>query len=1020
MSDNVNKKQEFRKWLEEKGVRNPAPALIMQSMDEASEYANKRKLINNSFWEINSSSDFSAVRAKLLGMRLFRLIHRNAASILDKSWKYYVSFLDVEEQRNSSTGDAPQNELTSSSSSSDESVDMISATEIRYDSVDEHHILHTDSEISDDLGETEQTTDFMIRKSVDKSLLRAGMTIPKAYVEKLMELLGVDLQKGEKCSIGVLLEDVVYEAYLVSVNFSEKYEDVFMLQIRYSASSPLCNKLNDIFVDIGQDAAEKANEDYIEVRVIDNKKLRFDCFKNTNVTDDQGFSIGKGNEPATESALVNVILLDISSVKNLAYTKVVSAKMFGEQGFGIQYWRDVFLFVLKMLYARKSEFFDKLRNRHNVRGVAFNFTDNPSELRYPLEITTGFYVEGNLSATDIGRRIKILLDIMAVPQSELEVYYTRNSISAESKDSKATSGDLNDFFTWLTEEEKMAPASCRGYVSSLKSISEYAVSTGILSSRLDEISDNDELKNAVEALNDNPDYRDYNAQQHNRFSAAINKYLMFKGLEAAPRKMQSRVGSDVIPTTVVAAEPVEIQSGYRDGVEQLLKSRFKYGFRLTSDMDIMRMRQFAEMAEIELPENDDTLKMLIAVVGFKVEDKVFVISDETIDFLKSVVEKYAGAGTQVFFYDALMVKEYDELMENQISSEDMLKELLMKHCPGYTFSKNFMAVGPKQTEMEAVVSEVKRVWGEGLLRTFEELDEMLPMVPLDKIKYMLSYSDLFVWNSQETYAYVGNVAISDEEADAIVGFVRSKCEINGFASLSDVPLGAIAEVNYELSNTALYAAIYNKVLHKKFTLNGKILTFPGKSLSAVFLVKTFCADKDECTFDELHEKVIELTGGTNRQIAFEAGYDTMIRIRQNRFVADRFVEFDVAAIDSLLDEIIDGDFTAIRGIATFAAFPVCGQVWNHYLLESYCHRYSKKYRLSVMNYNDKNAGIIVKKSSRLKYKDMLAIVASKADVPLTVESVGAYLCSAGYLAKSKYAGLGDIVDQAKVLREESH
>ena len=1020
MSDNANRKQEFRKWLDENGVRNPAPALILQSMDEASEYAYKRKMISNSFWEIENSGVFNAVRAKLLGMRLFRLIHRNAASILDKSWKYYVSFLDYEVQRNSRISDAPQNELTSSSSSSDESVDMTSATEIRYDSVDEHHILHTDREFSDDLGETEQTTEFMIRKSVDKSLLRAGMTIPKAYADKLMELLGVDLQKGEKCSIAVLLEDVVYEAYLVSVNFSEKYEDVFMLQIRYSASSPLCNRLNDIFVDIGLDATEKANEDYIEVRVIDNKKLRFDCFKNTNVTDDQGFSIGKGNEPATESALVDVILLDISSVKNLAYTKVVSAKMFGEQGFGIQYWRDVFLFVLKMLYARKSEFFDKLRNRHNVRGVAFNFTDNPSELRYPLEITTGFYVEGNLSATDIGRRIKILLDIMAVPQSELEVYYTRNSISAESKDSKATSGDLIDFFTWLTEEEKMAPASCRGYVSSLKSISEYAGSTGILSSRLDEISDNDELKNAVEALNDNPDYRDYNAQQHNRFSAAINKYLMFKGLEAAPRQMQSRVGSDVIPTTVVAAEPAEIQSGYRDGVEQLLKSRFKYGFRLTSDMDIMRMRQFAEMAEIELPENDDTLKMLIAVVGFKVEDKVFVISDETIDFLKSVVEKYAGAGTQVFFYDALMVKEYDELMENQISSEDMLKELLMKHCPGYTFSKNFMAVGPKQTEMEAVVSEVKRVWGEGLLRTFEELDEMLPMVPLDKIKYMLSYSDLFVWNSQETYAYVGNVVISDEEADAIAGFVRSKCEINGFASLSDVPLGAIAEVNYELSNTALYAAIYNRVLHKKFTLNGKILTFPGKSLSAVFLVKTFCADKDECTFDELHEKVIELTGGTNRQIAFEAGYDTMIRIRQNRFVADRFVEFDVAAIDSLLDEIIDGDFTAIRGIATFAAFPVCGQVWNHYLLESYCHRYSKKYRLSVMNYNDKNAGIIVKKSSRLKYKDMLAIVASKADVPLTVESVGAYLCSAGYLAKSKYAGLGDIVDQAKVLREENH
>ena len=536
---------------------------------------------------------------------------------------------------------------------------------------------------------------------------------------------------------------------------------------------------------------------------------------------------------------------------------------------------------------------------------------------------------------------------------------------------------------------------------------------------MDEIDDNVDLKKAVETLNDNSDYRNYNAQQHNRFSAAINKYLIFKGLETSPRRGQLRVNSDTI-TTVVAVDLSETNICYRDGVEQLLKSRFKYGFRLTSDMDIMRMRQFAEMSEIVLPESDEALKMLISSVGFKVEDKVFVISDETIDFLKSVVEKYSEAGTQVFFYEALMAKEYDDFMENQISSEEMLKELLMKHCSGYTFSKNFMALGAKQTENDAIANELIRVWGNSTLHTFDELSELLPMIPLERIKYRLAYSELFVWNSHETYAYAGNVVISEEEGAAIIDFVRSNCEINGFASLSDVPLGAIAEVNYELSNTALYAVIFSKVLLGKFNLTGKILTFPGKSLSAVFIVKSFCADKDECTFDELHDKVVELTGGTNRQIAFEAGYDTMIRVRQNLFVADRFVEFDVSAVDNVLDEIIDDDFIAIRGIATFAAFPVCGQVWNHYLLESYCHRYSKKYRLEVMNYNDKNAGIIVKKNSKLKYKEMLAIVASKAEIPLTVESVGAYLCSTGYMAKSKYAGMGDIVDQAKVLREENH
>jgi hypothetical protein len=249
--------------------------------------------------------------------------------------------------------------------------------------------------------------------------------------------------------------------------------------------------------------------------------------------------------------------------------------------------------------------------------------------------------------------------------------------------------------------------------------------------------------------------------------------------------------------------------------------------------------------------------------------------------------------------------------------------------------------------------------------------------------------------------------------------VQSTCEIVGYASLSDVPLGAIAEVNYELSNTALYNAIYNKVLLGKFYLNGKILTLTESTISAVSLVKAYCANKSECSFDELAERVIELTGGTNRQYAFEAAYDTMVRVDANRFVAERYVNFEIDTIDALLDDLVADDFIAIKGIATFAMFPFCGQSWNYYLLESFCYRFSKKYRLAVMNFNDKNAGIIAKKTCTLKYQEMLAVAAAKADIPLTTESVGAYLFATGYMAKSKYAGLGNIVDQAKELRERN-
>lgn len=205
-------------------------------------------------------------------------------------------------------------------------------------------------------------------------------------------------------------------------------------------------------------------------------------------------------------------------------------------------------------------------------------------------------------------------------------------------------------------------------------------------------------------------------------------------------------------------------------------------------------------------------------------------------------------------------------------------------------------------------------------------------------------------------------------------FVQSTCELVGYASLSDIPLGAIAEVNYELSNTALSNAIYNKVLLGKFYLNGKILTLTESTISAVSIVKAYCANKSECSFDELAERVVELTGGTNRQYAFEAAYDTMVRIDANRFVAERHVNFEIDTIDALLDDLVTDDFIAIKGIATFALFPFCGQSWNYYLLESFCYRFSKKYRLEVTNFNDKNAGVIAKKTCNLKIKRCLPLL----------------------------------------------
>ena len=166
------------------------------------------------------------------------------------------------------------------------------------------------------------------------------------------------------------------------------------------------------------------------------------------------------------------------------------------------------------------------------------------------------------------------------------------------------------------------------------------------------------------------------------------------------------------------------------------------------------------------------------------------------------------------------------------------------------------------------------------------------------------------------------------------------------------------------------------------------------------------------------ERAEELTGNINKQYSIIALYDTLVRADADRFVSAKSVNFDVDRIDKVLEEIIGNRFAPIRKVSTFALFPTCGINWNHYLLESFCYRFSKKYRLSVLNYNDKNAGIIAAIDLPLTYNEMLCEAAAMSDIDLEPEAVGEYLFTNGFTAKRKYSSMPEIIEKANIIREE--
>lgn len=567
----------------------------------------------------------------------------------------------------------------------------------------------------------------------------------------------------------------------------------------------------------------------------------------------------------------------------------------------------------------------------------------------------------------------------------------------------------SEFLAYLQNTAKLADKTCVSYVSSIRSAERYAIDNGFLSYSLFN-EDKEKIIATASELYSDSDFISYNDNQHNRFSAAINKLLEFIGADI-PEKAAASLGKRHDNQITAPAEA-------NSEIVAVLKQHYEYGFKYDSIRELMRFRQFADEMGITLPEEDEALKTSILSSGTVIDDKVYCKNDDMLQELQRIVDDILSSGAVVIYYESLFENKQEWMKSHVITSPDMLKEYLQYNISGCSFSKKFMVKGGRCSEKDAVTDELKRIWGAHLVESVYRLSDRLPYIPIENIWRVISGNDLFVLSSEGEYLFIDRFRITKDEEEDILDFVDEICEENGFASLCDVPLGSIEEENYELTQTAIYNAIYKKVLSGKYHLNGKILTKEKSELDAVMLLKQYIKDKDECTFDEVADKVVELTGGINRQYAFQALYDDMVRVDKNRFVANRLVNFSIDEIDTVLAGFITDNFRAIRDVTTFAMFPLCGQNWNHYLLESFCYKYSRKYSLHVIHFNDKNAGIIAEKDFNKKYNEMLAIALARTDVELSSEVVGQYLFNTGYMAKSKYAKLGEIAQRASELRKE--
>jgi len=549
----------------------------------------------------------------------------------------------------------------------------------------------------------------------------------------------------------------------------------------------------------------------------------------------------------------------------------------------------------------------------------------------------------------------------------------------------------------------------------------------------------DELNAYWDIFRAAPNYKQVNSSTSGMFSAGMGCYMRYLQylsdelnvekpdvVQLIDRTYEPKYGkptqlmqtctrrANVVP---VAPPKPALDPEVIEKLTDVLSAHFANGYRLSSPIELARFRSFVASdfgVEIVLP--DEELKRYISACGTTYDGKVYAVSVETKELIKEFVDDYFSDGAQAIFFAEFYAKNESWLFEASVVSEEMLTQILRRLFPQLSFTQTYF--GYTDASIFAVLEgEILRVWGDDVLRTYGQLAERLLYIPLERIKSLLGQNCDFIWSSVETFSHVSRIEITDEERQVIREAAVRECNSRGYASIADLPFGEIEERNYGLSFTAVHNAVYRICLSDKFDIKGKIVTRKGDTLDALTIMKNYCRTIKKCSLDDLLNYEKELTGEVHRWIPMEAGNTVLVRIDKDTYIADKFVHFDADAIDAAIELFIDGDYLPLKSFTTFGAFPHCGQTWNLFLLESYCRRFSRKFRFDTLSVNSRNAGAIIRKSYDLDYTEIMTDAVARADVPLKDTAVGKFLYESGFTGRSTTARVNEIIDKAKAMRE---
>lgn len=170
---------------------------------------------------------------------------------------------------------------------------------------------------------------------------------------------------------------------------------------------------------------------YKYVKEINEENIKQEIIKSAIKTEDQKEKIQnvntKINNKIVDKSSENDFTNKLSKEKtNLAYTKPIYVSLFGKEINNISSWRQLYVSVFSELYEDYKFVIPVNKSFYGGNNrMDFCTTENYNSMQRPQKIVHDRYLETNLSATDVVRKIKSLLEICNIDSKKLIIKYRK-------------------------------------------------------------------------------------------------------------------------------------------------------------------------------------------------------------------------------------------------------------------------------------------------------------------------------------------------------------------------------------------------------------------------------------------------------------------------------------------------------------------------------------------------------------------------------------------------------------------